>query len=327
MKKSVGKDFEFGICMHYQKHCDYSFLYNEEYIKLAKEMGMTCIRCDGIIESEEDLANFDEFVELCQKYNMEIMWVLGNLFADGVPGRPKWDFPDGYTNYANFVASRYKGKVKYYQLLNETPDWAMKNDEERINRKRADGKDADGLFLSDYNKKRLDFACDRILAYEKGIRQADPDAKTVVNFSWWHVAGIEYYLQRGCTFDVIGMDWYSNAEDNCPATAVMDYLFNKFPEKQVMVCESNKYFIAPAEDEEEQESKWCIDFAKKLYSLDDERLLGVIFYELVDDKRYEKSGNFTGEAHLGFIRTDKIGKPIYKKKVFNDIKEYISSLR
>lgn len=327
MKRSVGKDFEFGICMHYQKHTDYSFLYNEEYIKLAKEMGMTCIRCDGIIESEEDLANFDKFIDLCQEYNIEIMWVLGNLLADGVPGRPKWDSMDDYTNYAKFISSRYKGKVKYYQLLNETPDWAMKNDDNKINRRRADGKDADGLLIGDYNIRRLDYAAERIIAYEKGIREGDPAAKTVVNFSWWHVAGIEYFFNVGCNFDIIGMDWYSNAEDNCPATAVIDYLINKFPSKQVIICESNAFFRQPLENEEEYQSDWCKEFAQKLYSFEDSRLLGVIFYELVDEKRNEYSGNFSIEARIGFIKTDKQGKPVSKKLVFNVMKEYISSLK
>jgi len=75
---------------------------------------------------------YDRIVELANKYGLQIIARLGNppawSRADG-DARGTFAPPDDFEDFGNFVytvVSRYKGKVKYYQIWNEPniyPEW------------------------------------------------------------------------------------------------------------------------------------------------------------------------------------------------------------
>lgn len=49
-------------------------------------------------------------------------------------------------------------------------------------------------------------------AIMKGVRDGDPEAKTVVNFSWKHCGILEMLSADGLEWDINAIDWYSDMD-------------------------------------------------------------------------------------------------------------------
>ncbi|MEA3407757.1 MAG: hypothetical protein U9R48_06730 [Chloroflexota bacterium] len=76
---------------------------------------------------------YDYIVDAAEKYDLEIIARLDNppAWSRSVGNAPGWELapPDDYTDFGDFVyavASRYKGRVRYFQIWNEPniyPEW------------------------------------------------------------------------------------------------------------------------------------------------------------------------------------------------------------
>ncbi len=124
----------------------------EESIRLAKEAGFRWLRQefpweDIEIQGKGDFEDrrhepyrsawekYDQIVELAQKYDMGLIVRLSNppgwtrAIGEGENGTDTFAPPDHLRDYADFVkavVSRYKGKIRYYQIWNEPniyPEW------------------------------------------------------------------------------------------------------------------------------------------------------------------------------------------------------------
>lgn len=73
-------------------------------------------------------AKYDRIVDLCQEYGLNLIARLDTSPEWARPGNPKLETPpDNFEDYGDFVynvVSRYKGKVRYYQIWNE-PNWSF----------------------------------------------------------------------------------------------------------------------------------------------------------------------------------------------------------
>lgn len=94
---------------------------------------------DGQIDEDDFVSSwdkYDEIVDLSEQYNVELIGRIGGptprwALADGIelaytPPENLQDFVD----YASLVATRYKGRVHYYQIWNEPnlyPEWGNQN--------------------------------------------------------------------------------------------------------------------------------------------------------------------------------------------------------
>lgn len=71
---------------------------------------------------------YDQIVDLCQEYGLNLIARLDTSPEWARPGNPKLETPpDNFEDFGDFVyniVSRYKGKVKYYQIWNE-PNWSF----------------------------------------------------------------------------------------------------------------------------------------------------------------------------------------------------------
>lgn len=81
-------------------------------------------------------AKYDRIVKLCQEYGLNLIARLDTSPPWARPGKDKLQTPpDNFDDYGDFVheiVSRYKGKVKYYQIWNE-PNWTFEWGDQPVN--------------------------------------------------------------------------------------------------------------------------------------------------------------------------------------------------
>ena len=71
----------------------------------------------------------------------------------------------------------------------------------------------DGLDPGEYDSVMFEGAIAGVKGSLRGLKKGYPAVRTSVNFSWWHTALLYAMPAAGCRFDVIGIDWYSDAEE------------------------------------------------------------------------------------------------------------------
>jgi hypothetical protein len=111
----------------------------DSVVDLMKEAHVGWVRMDflwGEIESEQGKFNFDKYdyiVDLLSKNDINILGLL-DYSADWASSCGKWNCPPvdnkSFVNYAVKIASRYKARIKYWEIWNE-PDsstyWQMQD--------------------------------------------------------------------------------------------------------------------------------------------------------------------------------------------------------
>jgi carbohydrate binding protein with CBM4/9 domain/glycosyl hydrolase family 39 (putative alpha-L-iduronidase) len=107
----------------------------DKTLKLLSFAGVGSIRAWwdwGIAEPRKGQYNwktFDDQVRLSHKHNIELLSMIGRVYGPKWTGSKKAFAPpdnmDDWNNYVEKVVSRYKGKVKYWEVWNE-PDIAFK---------------------------------------------------------------------------------------------------------------------------------------------------------------------------------------------------------
>jgi len=143
--KSVITDNPFGILAFlYWNHPWNNYLYPDEEtlqraVKLLKETHVGIVRMDFLwqdIESRQenwDFAKYDYIVDLLDKNNIKILGIL-EYYADWASPQQQWNYPaqdsSMFVKYCLKVVSRYKDRVKYWEVWNE-PDsytyWAIQD--------------------------------------------------------------------------------------------------------------------------------------------------------------------------------------------------------
>ena len=198
----------------------------------------------------------------------------------------------------------------------------------------------DGREKGEYDSVLWERAIASVKGALKGIKKGDPDAKTCVNFAWWHTALIYEMSKRGCDFDIVGIDWYSDCEEVSSIDLLIDDVKKNIHESDIMICETNFWMHPMGRDPiEKQEAlkikekrfagqeKWVPEFIQKLIDLNEAKLKSVIFYELLDEPIYEREkGSYHGESHFGFIECDEKGRNQIKKPAFYALKQKIKEL-
>jgi len=102
----------------------------EKAVALMKEAGVSWVRTDFLWEEIEpeagrfEFAKYDHIMGLLHKNGFNVLGVLGYSATWAVAGK-KWNSPPDdislFVNFAKVVISRYKDRVKYWEIWNE-PD-------------------------------------------------------------------------------------------------------------------------------------------------------------------------------------------------------------
>lgn len=112
----------YGVCAHLSR---WEFPFADDEMKLMKDAGIGGFRTDfdwGAIEKKNgtlDFSVWDALVEKSQKHGVEVLPIASGYVPERV--RPFPRHPDEFAEFYAKAASRYEGKMKYWEVVNE-PD-------------------------------------------------------------------------------------------------------------------------------------------------------------------------------------------------------------
>lgn len=298
------REFQLGIVVHYPGHANYREDRVEQYMKLTAESGASLVRFGASGTDTESLLILDKWVETAEAYGLDIMMIL--QFSD-----EDYTYDAVYQNASVYV-KRYKGRIKYYQLSNETSGYLHPDG----------GLPGYGREISNYHPLKMKVVTEYMRALSNAVADFDSQAKRVINTTWLHTGMIKYYQQSGVNFEVVGLDWYENGDINVSTGNIwldrptFDYsygnnaslcedLLTHFPDKEYMICESN--YWPQTEVDYDKQTEYYMTLINRAYNSPlGDKMLGIIVYELLDQPNHSntKGGTvYNGEANLGLFTT------------------------
>ena len=164
---------------------------------------------------DQELSYLKEVNANTVRINLESDWTLndyminkinGNNFRSVVVLEESQDFNQeanyenrGY-NYGKSIAERYKGKITYYQMLNEVTGVTF--------RKASDtGPTIDNRYGFKFDENRLKNVKDYLKGMSRAIKEYDPSAKRIISGNWILVDSIKYLIDNGVDFETVGWNW------------------------------------------------------------------------------------------------------------------------
>lgn len=309
----------------------------EQNLDTCKELGIDIIRYNNSCRDDEAIANAKYVTEQIKASEMQIMLVIDDPYwsSEELTG-PLENLEKFYEDYMYHISSNLKGNVDIYQLFNEMDVTGMRGDIANIILPGKDGKEK-----GEYDSVIWERAMASVKGALKGIKKGDPNAKTSLNFAWWHTAMLYEMYNRGYEFDIIGIDWYSDCEEVSSIDLLIEDLKQHIPHCEFMICETN-YWMHPMgrdpiekqedlkidENRNSSQAKWVPEFIQKIIDMNEEKMKSIIFYELLDEPIFEKNkGGYYGEAHFGFIECDENGGNQIKKPAFYTLQEKIKEIK
>lgn len=280
--------FVWGVSGHNRTYAAYPEKNLEQQIRLAAELGSHVYRLNFTPMREEDYLYLDRVLELCDANGLSLFLITEDRrFTEE-------DAPGALRERAAALAARYKGRIPCYQVSNEQDNCCLCEDscgEERRN--------------YDLEYTRWVAVCMKAIA--DGIRSSDPQARISVNVSYKHTYFMQLLLEEGMSWDVSGVDWYSNMGD--PSPTIGNLL--TFPAQDIIVAEGNTWGGSMEASAQEQED-YLFRTMDWFRTHPCKRIRAYMIYELLDEPLLEG-----GEAHFGLVTNDVEGnigepKPIYR---------------
>ena len=309
----------------------------EQNIDTCKSMGTEIIRYNNSFRGENALSDVLLVADEIKKRDMKIMLVIDDCkWQDREITGEIGDLSAYYEEYMFNIASSLKGRIDIYQVFNEMDVAAMHGDIANIILPGKDGREK-----GEYDCVLWKRAAAAVKGALKGIKKGDPDAKTSINFSWWHTALIYELYNEGCRWDITGIDWYSDCEEVSSIESLIKDLRANIPKSDLMICETNFWMHPMKRDPEEKrealkdretrnedQAAWVDGFIDKLVGLEEPKLKAVIFYELLDESFFERNkGGYYGESHFGFIECNENGGNQVKKPAFYTLERKTKELK
>lgn len=163
---------------------------------LATALGVNGARVtwqhDGYYKGREDPFAFnDALYDSLIDNGIKMVLVIEPDPRGGITDYYQTGYDDGKS-----IASHYKGKIKYYQMINEGGAQSIKSST------------ANGQEASQYDEAKYIIVRDYIKGLSAGITKGDRSAKKIVSISWTHTGYLDKLVQDGIKFDWIGLDWY-----------------------------------------------------------------------------------------------------------------------
>lgn len=328
-------DIKWGMNIHHRGYSSYPQSHREANIDACKRLGMNIVRFNQYRTGDDDIAEITRISDLCHSRGMELMLVIDkNFYLDDTMDLSMRE--EYMREHFKKLSSTLKDRVDYYQLFNEMDVACMNGQIVNIFLPGKDGKEK-----GEYDCVRFERAVASVKGALKGVKEGYADAKTCINFGWWHTALIYELYRQGCRFDIVGIDWYSDCEEVSSIQLLMEDVEKNIPDCNFMICETNlwmnlhkryseerKQALQKAENRDELQAEWVPEFMDTVAKIDNPKLKGVIFYELLDEPVFEEqSGKYNGESHFGFISCDKNGENRKEKPAFYVLQNKIMNMK
>jgi hypothetical protein len=292
----------------------------EKVVALMKEAGVGWVRLDflwGDIEPSAGVFSFGKYDHLVELLSRNKINVLGILLysADWASSCGKWNCPPRdnalFVNYAAKVVSRYKDKVKYWEVWNE-PD------------SRTYWEDQDGL--KGY--------CALLKDVYTELKKIDPDCKVLNGGFANGMASVNHLYDNGAKdyFDILNIHIFESPLNEGAAKRVAAYpplaqkimIRNADGHKKLWITEAGcpgvpkkakvpGWWMGRNPDEQEQ-AAWVRQVYAQLLKYN---VVDKVFWAFFRDTR--KHWN-TGTDYFGLVRWDFIKKPSFKayQKCYRD---------
>ena len=291
-------DFVFGVTGHPNGYEAYPEKYLQEQIRLAAELGSNIYRFNYTPhDSLDEFEYLDKVVSYADAYGMKLMLVMDAAVGD----------TEAIRDNARTIAKRYKGKIPYYQAMNELDNASIL------------GPHVDGSQKEHFDQMKLASNVANVKAMCEGLREGDPDAEIVINFAYVHYYFLDALHEAEVPFDIIGWDQYSNAGWDVTKNAIPKILSYGKP---VIVCETN-LADGRVDNAEEERLEWLETFMNYFYNYDSPLMRGFIIYELLDEPAMEAVHPEIGyEAHYGLVRCERDGTIIGPKQTYYAVQKW-----
>ena len=331
----MNHDMRIGINIHHSGYTPYRSTL-EENLDAAAAMGMNIIRYNNSSNTPEALAEIRRVADGCHARGMQLLLCMDHGHWRRRGGESPAEIEAFYEAYMEKTAAALGDAVDIYQIFNETDVACMGGDMQNIVKPRQDGLDP-----GEYDSVMFEGAIAGVKGSLRGLKKGYPAVRTSVNFSWWHTALLYAMHAAGCRFDVIGIDWYSDAEEVSDISELLADVCAHIPEGQIMLCETNYWMnlhprwdaakraeVMDAASRDAGQAAFVPAFLRKCAALDEPRFAGVIFYELLDEPGFERqAGQYHGESHFGFIACDEQGHNRRPKPVCGTVAAAIRDIR
>ncbi|MBI3920105.1 MAG: hypothetical protein HY318_01710 [Armatimonadetes bacterium] len=321
----------------------------EVQLDLMRELGVQWIRWDWTETALEGrLPFYDRWVAAAAKRGIRLAPVLGPNKAYNLclkePTATLEEIEKAGFEFARRTAAHFKGKVTYWELGNEYGSDLMLRKGDVIPEGRGSPHkvwqwDApDGSCTWHYRDEMIRRASAIFRGMLRGIREADPKAKTIINEGYLHYGFLDRITQEGIHFDILAWHWYSDMGEDLRAvrmpedesrkgnTAASFDLITRLRKygKPVWFNEINRR----AGDMGGREAEQAEYLKKALSQLAHAKgVSGFFVYELLD----ELMGPENPESHYGLLRRkqDTGGKwsIVERKPAFFAFKEALKNLR
>lgn len=329
---TVNREFVWGISAPVYQPNGYSDQTAEKEIRLLDELGVSAVRVflersvslNPLTFSFDEVAN-DGFIKKLNQHNKDVLLILDGDIINSID-IPNFDYESAGYKLGSYAAKRYKGQVKYYQLANELTGTIVKPSDPNF-----DGATFDGEYGLKYSIDRYKATLGWTKGIAKGIKDGDPNAKTVVTGHWILYDIITKVMKDGLDFDVLGWAWYS-ADGRSISTREIDGrepidLAKKLEElgKPVWIIESNYDHgsydkLTNDGSNESKQADYIYKTAKDIY--DNGLLNGYFVYTLFDDLgNKDIMSRYWGICGYK-VKNDGTYEPI-KKAAFDKYKEVI----
>jgi len=186
--------FMWGINVNPSPVRNYSLEMWAKQTGYVTDLGVKWIRLVFDYNAADKFKIFDQMIDYAQSQGVNVLLSLDSSEPVTSLGNA---YDDGY-KVGSDVAEHYKGKIRYYQVLNEVGGTVIKGAQ-------YSGEDESDFDLEKYEKVR-DWSKGAITA----IRKIDPSANIVMDFHWTHYAIVDMLLRDGLDFDILGWNWYAD---------------------------------------------------------------------------------------------------------------------
>ncbi len=191
---SYEEPFMWGVNVNPSAIGNYSIDTWTQQMAFVNQLGPKWIRLSFDNQPSNKFQIFDEMINTANRQGISVYLGLGST-------KPVTSITDTYRDGYNVgleVASHYKGKIKYYQLMSEQGSTAIR------------GPQYSGENESDYDAAKYAKVRDWMKGASTAIRKVDPNAYLVITDQWTHYAYFQMLLRDKVNFDIIGWNWFGD---------------------------------------------------------------------------------------------------------------------
>lgn len=193
--------FKWGVVLHPNAQLQLVDRVIDEQMRLAKALGVTWIKTDHIDRLGPEYN--DTIVAAAKKHRLGLMFIIDWQLQDIEPFNEEQIETRAF-DAAFKISKRYKGVVPYYQISSEPGGLVLKSPL------------LPGIEASDYDRVRYEKIFLWLRGTLRGIRDADPSARSVMVGQFVHTGFFDLIEEDGLLplFDTIGWDLYSDVADD-----------------------------------------------------------------------------------------------------------------